>query len=270
MALLRYFFYFLVTIVVAAIAVLLVLGGMDLWTGFHATREAARDLSCQSQLNQIQSALRTYEAANGHLPPAYVEGPDGTPWHSWRVLLLPYMYQKQLYEQYRFDEPWNGPNNRKLAETAEVKSWRCPSQPEEPTNKSTDYVVVVGEATAFPGAKSTCLADMTDGPENTILLVEIGNSDIHWMEPRDLEFDLLAWESDPRKASPNCISSLHPAGPAVVFADRITAYRLKPPMTLAELKALCTIAGGEGVTRDQVFSGGVGSAVAEQVDDEQE
>ena len=36
--------------------------------------------------------------------------------HSWRVLLLPYLDQLELYNAYRFDEPWDGPNNRLLAD----------------------------------------------------------------------------------------------------------------------------------------------------------
>ncbi len=45
------------------------------------------------------------------------------------------------------------------------------------------------------------------------------------------------------------ISSHHPAGPAVVFADRIGAYRLRPPFSLQTLRAMLTIAGGDEVNK---------------------
>ena len=35
--------------------------------------------------------------------------------HSWRVLILPWLEQPQLFNAYNFAEPLNGPNNRKLA-----------------------------------------------------------------------------------------------------------------------------------------------------------
>ena len=35
---------------------------------------------------------------------------------SWRVLLLPYLEEKTLYEQFHLDEPWDSPNNKKLIE----------------------------------------------------------------------------------------------------------------------------------------------------------
>lgn len=60
-------------------------------------------------------AVVNYESQYGSLPPAYVLGPDGRPWHSWRVLILEF-FNSDLYEEYRFSEPWDGPNNRKLAE----------------------------------------------------------------------------------------------------------------------------------------------------------
>ena len=38
-------------------------------------------------------------------------GPDGTPLHSWRVLILPYIEQQELYKQFRLDEPWDSTHN---------------------------------------------------------------------------------------------------------------------------------------------------------------
>jgi len=46
--------------------------------------------------------------------------------HSWRVLLLPFLDQKPLFDQYRFDEPWDGPHNRKLVSQIQY-AYRCPS-----------------------------------------------------------------------------------------------------------------------------------------------
>ena len=34
--------------------------------------------------------------------------------HSWRVLILPYFCMGDIYNQYNFNEPWNGPKNRLL------------------------------------------------------------------------------------------------------------------------------------------------------------
>lgn len=68
----------------------------------------------RNRLRQIGIAMHNFHDEFGHLPPAAIYGPDGRPWHSWRVLLLPYLEQAPLYDAYRFDEPWDGPNNSKL------------------------------------------------------------------------------------------------------------------------------------------------------------
>ena len=55
-----------------------------------------------------------YHEMKGHFPPAYVADVQGRPAHSWRVLLLQ-SGMETLYERYHFDEPWDGPRNRSLA-----------------------------------------------------------------------------------------------------------------------------------------------------------
>ena len=72
------------------------------------------------------------------------------------------------------------------------------------------------------------------------------------MEPRDLQFDTVTLQANHGEASSDCISSHHPTGPAVVFADRITAYRLRQPLSPSKLKSLLTIAGGEDVKKEDL------------------
>lgn len=241
--------YALVILIVAAVAAFLV-------HAIQQAREAARESTCQGRMNQLELALRMYESKEGHLPPAYVLGPDGKPWHSWRVLLLPYMEGDDVYRRYRFDEPWNGPNISKLAEDLDASRFQCPSGSDFGRTNNTNYVVVVGEGTAFPGESTTKFADFKDGVENTILLVEVENSTIHWMEPRDLQFDSLVVAASSPDAP--AVSSPHPRGPGVVFADEITAYRLRQPLAAKTLRALLTIAGGEAVTRESLLEPGGG------------
>jgi hypothetical protein len=156
----------------------------------QGAREAGRRAHCANNQKQIALALQNYHEAHGHFPPAYVLGPDGKPWHSWRVLILPYLEYQSLYDQYRFDEPWNGPNNRKLA-SARPSEFACPADPAAfaSGSASTNYVVVVGPRTAWPGDKPTCKGDFAGVENSTILVVEIANSGINWLEPRDLSFD---------------------------------------------------------------------------------
>lgn len=220
-------------------------------TGVRNAREAARQSSCRGRFAQLQLALRNYHEFYGTFPPAWVADADGKPMHSWRVLLLPFCDGAYIYRDYRFDEPWNSPHNQQLAARSRIAQYHCPSHGREDNDTHTDYVVVVGAGTAFPGSRSTSLSEFRDGPENTILLVEIANSDIHWMEPRDLVVDEMSFRvNDPTRPS---ISSPHPSGPGVEFADQISPIRLRADVAPEMLKALTTIAGGEPVGRESLM-----------------
>jgi len=105
---------------VAAIAVAVILGVFVcggilvalLLPAVQSAREAARRAQCSNNLKQIALAFHNYHDTYRTFPPAYIPDEDGNPKHSWRVLILPFLEQRALYEQYNFDEPWDSPNNR--------------------------------------------------------------------------------------------------------------------------------------------------------------
>ena len=224
---------------IAALAIVLA-AGTWLYLAVREGREAV--IACRSQchLNQLQLALCNYHDMYGCFPPAYLTDAKGTPVHSWRVLILPFIEERSLYEAYRFDEPWNGPNNRKLADRM-PEIFHMPSEPA--STALTNIVAIVGPGTAFPGSGCTRIDEFADGPDNTILLAEITASDIPWLEPRDLRVGQMSFTVNDRRKP--AISSSRRRGPYVVFADSIHTYQLSPSLRPEALEALTTIAGGE-------------------------
>src|SRR5262249_57243764 len=98
-------------------------------------------------------AMHNYQDDHGQLPPAVVYGPDGTPLYSWRVLILPYIEEQDLYKQFHLDEPWDSPHNLTLLE-------RMPSTYKAPGRKAglmppghTVCHVFVGKGAAFEGCE---------------------------------------------------------------------------------------------------------------------
>ncbi|MGY8768159.1 MAG: DUF1559 family PulG-like putative transporter [Pirellulales bacterium] len=71
----------------------------------------ARSLASQNNLKQIVFACHIYYETYQQFPPAYLANETGKPVHSWRVLILPYLGEEELYRQYRFDEPWDSEAN---------------------------------------------------------------------------------------------------------------------------------------------------------------
>ncbi|MEM9703195.1 MAG: DUF1559 domain-containing protein, partial [Planctomycetota bacterium] len=90
----------------------------------QSAREAARRTQSMNNLKQIGLALFNYEATYGHFPPAVLVE-NGVP-RSWRVEILPFIDQVDLYERYDKTKPWDHPANAAvLKEIPEV--FRSPS-----------------------------------------------------------------------------------------------------------------------------------------------
>jgi hypothetical protein len=162
--------------------------------------------------------------------------------HSWRVLILPYLEQRQLFEQYDFSEPWDGPNNSKLA--AQMPKVYAFHGEYKPGLTTTNYLAVVGVQTMWPGNQPRQTADVTDSTDSTILVVENAGQGIHWTEPRDLDFATMSFAVN----SPNGISSKY-LEPAVVMADG-TLRKLQENISPEVLQAMLTANAGEEVRED--------------------
>jgi hypothetical protein len=171
----------------------------------HA-REAAMASQCRGHFCGIALALHNYADAYGSFPPPFIADEQGRPMHSWRVLILPFIDQKDLYSRYRFDEPWDGPNNRQL-HSESIRLFNCTTRFPDEDSPLTSYLAVVGPDTVWPESGTVRPQDVTNGLRNTLMVVEVGNSDVHWMEPRDLHVLQMAPTINPK--SGQGISSPH-------------------------------------------------------------
>ncbi|PHR93506.1 MAG: hypothetical protein COA78_32730 [Blastopirellula sp.] len=173
---------------------------------------------CSFNQGKLGMIFENYKLRNGTYPPAYIADEKGNPMHSWRVLLLPSLGEQALYDQYDFDEPWNGPNNIKLLNRM-PDVYACPSaHHHQPSDEyCTNFVAVVGNNTMWPQDLTRDKSDVTDGLENTLLLVEFDDTKIPWLQPIDLEYNeaikLLSSEDS------KVFRETHPNGRMVLMAD---------------------------------------------------
>ncbi|MBW3540316.1 MAG: DUF1559 domain-containing protein [Planctomycetes bacterium] len=226
---------------VVIIAALLALLAALIARPWEVTRGGIRH-SCKNQLKQIALALHNYHEDYGCFPPAYVADERGRPMHSWRVLLLPYVDELPLYKQYRFDEPWDGPNNLKVGAQM-PRIYLCPDDDRLSFRAATTtYMALTGPGTSFEANRCTGIIDIRDGLETTLLVVESPRSPVPWTKPVDVSpaslYNLL--KSTPRTSTP------HEEGVNVVWVDgRVTT--LPTDVSRATLNAISTVAGGESV-----------------------
>jgi len=196
-------------VVLAGVVPLFCCGGFGLallLPAVQAAREAARRAACANNMKQIGLALHNYHDTFGSFPPAYLPNEEGRPMHSWRVLILPFLEEGVLYDQYRFDEPWDSPHNRALAERT-PSVYRCPSAPMA-DETTTSYAMAVGPNALSTGPDGRDVDDFPQGLSQTPAVVEMAGAGIHWMEPRD-------WDT----TGPDQPGSYHPGVVNVLYAD---------------------------------------------------
>jgi len=190
------------------------------WLG--QMREAARDSDCREHLKTIGEACLSFaEVHQGSLP-----SNGRQPHRGWNTLILPYMDQAELYEQYELSREWWELPNHQVGNSS-LPTLVCPSGPHSDrcirlldpngqkfTSAATDYVASSGAylhtnqperlyrgAMASPGrhyggpkvttGHAIKLSDITDGHANSFLVVEMADKPNQWRRGK-----LLAHKTD--------------------------------------------------------------------------
>jgi len=196
-------------VVIAIIAILIGL----LLPAVQKVREAAARMSCSNNLKQVGLALHNCHDANGKLPPGCANdvapfGNGGNSWgSSWKVYILPYLEQDNIFRQWQFNSNSGYVNvspNVSLVSRMTIKPLRCPSSPLPDfytssnnngsiemmssytgvAGASNDFTAVgmseccngggniaSGGGTLYPGSQVK-LTDISDGTSNTIVVGE--------------------------------------------------------------------------------------------------
>jgi hypothetical protein len=208
----------------------------------QSAREAARRAQCTNNLKQIALAFFNYESANNHFPPQAITDSDGKPLLSWRVAILPYLEEAELYNEFHLDEPWDSPHNKPLAARM-PRVFVCPSNP-NPSDSETTYQGFVGKGTLLgDGKEGTKLAQIIDGTSNTLMVVEAPEA-VVWTKPDDIPFDIETAPDELTKGK-----SFHAFGFNAAFGDGSVRF-IKQAIKPAVWKALITRDGGEVIPAD--------------------
>ncbi len=176
----------------AVIGFLLILLGLTLLVVFmpplEQPRSQARRMESLIRLKDIGLALSAYEADYGILPPAVVVDEEGNLLYSWRVLLLPYLESRDLYERFDLGEPWDSPENLPLVSEMPT-SYACPHLDSAKGETAFLALVSAGEPrTAMLPETSQTLAEISaaDGLAATAMVVEDRTHPVIWSQPLDV------------------------------------------------------------------------------------
>lgn len=195
-----------------------------------------------NRLKHVALALHNYHNNYGQFPPQALVNGDGKKLLSWRVLILPYLEQQALYDQFHLNEPWDSPHNLQLAETIpEVYAARSQG------DLKPGYTRVVAPLTADsafgrPG-NPLKLSDITDGTSNTIWFVEGPvAAAVPWSKPDDWEIDELSYKK--------WLSRNEDAAPASYMDGSVRTITGATPWEI--VNKLLTVDGSEVVTQEDL------------------
>ena len=107
------------------------------------------------RLKFVSQAFHAYQEHFGHFPPAVSTDVSGRQLLSWRVHILPFIDEYDLYKRFRLDEPWDSDHNQRLV--AEMPALY--QSPGVELDGHTSLMVFTGENTVFgvPQSRSTVI-----------------------------------------------------------------------------------------------------------------
>ncbi len=190
------------------------------------------------KLATMALALHWYHDAHGAFPAGYSADPTGRPLLSWRVHILPHLGERELYEQFDLDEPWDSLQNRSLINKM-PDIYRSPRSRDK-TGRS-NYLGNSGADGVFlrplnGGKDGNGIRHVRDGTSNTVMVVEVPDDwAIVWTRPGDLA---------PKERLQGLLDQPH--GFQVVMADGRVHF-LPPSMKKKPLQAMFSKAGREPV-----------------------
>lgn len=205
----------------------------------QAAREAARRTTSTNNMKQLMLAMFNYESAFGHFPAHANFDETGKPLLSWRVHMLPYLEEGDLYNKFHLDEPWDSPHNKQLiSEMPDL--FLDPSSPKLTVEEGkTHYLGVFGKGVFFDGSnKGLDLRRITDGTSNTIAIVQTNDeAAVVWTKPEDWQYN----ENSPLKG---LVPGIHPLIFNAGFSDG-SVRAISKDIDPAVFKLLLTYADGE-------------------------
>lgn len=178
---------------VLSLSVVMLLGlGQFFYPAINPAQDAIFRADCQTNLRRLTNAIHDFETEHGYLPPPFTTDEKGKVLHSWRVLLLPYLGERELYNRLDLDRPWNDPVNVPFHSQMPAV-FGCPATKYHSrwgvSDNKTSYVVIVGDLTAWSTSRTMTFNQIRDGLSNTIAIVESAEYRTNWMSPESPAMD---------------------------------------------------------------------------------
>jgi len=219
--------------------------------GGRIPRQMSTRTQCQFNLRILTLGFMLYHETYGHFPPQYTVDEAGGPLHSWRVLILPFIDENELYESIDLTKPWDDPANRHAHDKC-PKILRCPAARLKPG--FTNYLGNAWDQGALVPQTGRTILDFKDGLSNSILLFEVRpDQAVPWMSPQDGDYETLiqTLTGQHKLPHPQLVNFAVTDGSTEVFYRGEAGFDQSQVAQLrASLIPFFTIAAGDEVDRD--------------------
>jgi len=218
----------------------LVVGGL-LWGGcFFLNRPQTEPNRILDYFALILRGIADYDDVFEQFPPPCFVDDAGRPLFSWRFRVLTLLTSSKL--DFYTNERWDGPHNAEWAKFAPL-CYCFLSRMDTPEARNTNVMAICGPDTAFDDKKMLRIAEL---PTDTILIVEVRDSGVHWMECGDLDTRNIPQAIGKRGGIAGSVADEFCVG----FADgQVWLMRSDVPFDL--LSRFFTISGSRDADRDE-------------------
>lgn len=204
----------------------------------------ALEVEGTNNLKQIGVAMHNHAADYRNFPlPAWQTAHNRPPVKgaglSWRVAILPYIEQGNLYNRFKHDEPWDSEHNKKLIPLM-PKVFGAPGM--DVKKGLTHHRVFTGRMAMFDPMRPTRFSRITDGTSNTFMVVE-ASEPVIWTKPDELPYD-------PKMPLPK-LGGIAPKKFRVLFGDGSVRTFKTEQLSEKVLRAYITANGGEVIPYDR-------------------
>jgi type II secretory pathway pseudopilin PulG len=136
----------------------------------------------ENNLKQIGLAIRNFHDVYRQPPQAVLTDEEGRPLSSWRFQLLPFL--EAIMRDVDFSLPWDHPDHEYFSSFG-WPTYCLRNKRKGPERLCTNVMAVTGRESAFDDWAPT----FSELPPDLILVIEVPDTDIHWMQPGDIDID---------------------------------------------------------------------------------
>jgi predicted Zn finger-like uncharacterized protein len=149
----------------------------------NAPRAGAGSLATKNKIRQLMLGMHNFHDTHQSFPPIREGNTRPAETHlSWRVYILPFVGEDQLYAKFNLDEPWDSPTNRPLISQmpAIFKRGGSSAGPGKTT-----FLTVDMPGSPFENNIGGRIREIIDGTANTAMIVVVDDRRaVEWTKPQ--------------------------------------------------------------------------------------